>query len=388
MCFRDSYLRTYVRENGAAGPRAVCEWCGARTAYRLDLNELTDIFQKVAREFFVRFDDLAQAQYADVLDGERLGDLLDQEFEVLSDALSNRRNELVGEIVDAHYNPRDGGAPFDGESFWFDREWNVIEPLATEEVDRSLSATSIAVRCFGHAIDLRPGRPGYSADLLAAVQAIKQELRQHSKRLPQGSVLYRARIGQWQKTSDLAAPPPEKAWAGRGNIMGQPVLYLADSPETALAEVRPSVGDLVTVAKCILARPARLCTLISEPAGFSVFRDPARLYRVHVDGRRREALGRLFSKPITPSDTSKEYILSQFMAGIIRDLRFDGLLFRSAQRGRWPTPGFNYLLFDPTHAAPTELEEREVDRIEYGSSTPSVDHGLASGRWDWIDNVE
>jgi len=60
----------------------------------------------------------------------------------------------------------------------------------------------------------------------------------------EGTVLYRARVHDDRtrterfNPSEVGAPPPNKAKAGRANRDGEPVLYLATNKSTALAEVR------------------------------------------------------------------------------------------------------------------------------------------------------
>lgn len=68
---------------------------------------------------------------------------------------------------------------------------------------------------------------------------------------------YRARIGNFKNNEDkdknkheeMLAPPMGIASAGRCNPEGVSYLYLADNIATAIAEVKPNKGDVVTVAK-------------------------------------------------------------------------------------------------------------------------------------------
>ncbi|MBB2199125.1 RES family NAD+ phosphorylase [Gluconacetobacter sp. 1c LMG 22058] len=48
---------------------------------------------------------------------------------------------------------------------------------------------------------------------------------------------------------EFAAPPKELRLAGRMNAAGIPVLYVACEPETALAELRPAIGQQVVIAR-------------------------------------------------------------------------------------------------------------------------------------------
>ena len=86
--------------------------------------------------------------------------------------------------------------------------------------------------------------------------------RQH--KIPKGSVYWRARLGSaselivdgdvsWDEERPFAESDmkPISNWQaeGRANPRGIPYLYLASTRETALAEVRPWIGSLISVAQ-------------------------------------------------------------------------------------------------------------------------------------------
>jgi hypothetical protein len=91
--------------------------------------------------------------------------------------------------------------------------------------------------------------------------------------LPPGTILWRAQIGNdWEVEEDgedtISIPcgfPPERmkplayeASEGRANPKGIPVLYMATRRDTAVAEVRPWVGLLVSVAQLKVLRSLEL----------------------------------------------------------------------------------------------------------------------------------
>jgi RES domain len=78
-----------------------------------------------------------------------------------------------------------------------------------------------------------------------------------------GTILYRARQIDNGFTSEtlradpikeLGAPPRDRALAGRMNVEFIPAFYAAFSEYTAIAEIRPSIGDEVAVAKFIVEK--------------------------------------------------------------------------------------------------------------------------------------
>lgn len=72
---------------------------------------------------------------------------------------------------------------------------------------------------------------------------------------------YRARVcseGEYSHLTELGPPPPDRTTAGRANLSGQPVLYLASTPDTAVREVRAVEGDRVAVLQYQVSAPLRL----------------------------------------------------------------------------------------------------------------------------------
>lgn len=60
------------------------------------------------------------------------------------------------------------------------------------------------------------------------------------------------KIERYQHIKDLWHPPARALKKfGRANPPGEPMLYLSDTELTALLELRPQVGDRVTILKCV-----------------------------------------------------------------------------------------------------------------------------------------
>jgi hypothetical protein len=187
---------------------------------------------------------------------------------------------------------------------------------------------------------------------LAAVLATSEG---RSQEVPEGTPLWRAQIGfTLHKDHDLEIPlslermkPPSewlrqgRAPEGRINPKGIPFLYTSTHPKTAVGEVRPSKGALVSLAESHTSRPLRLmnCTTdegkirnviyIQEPEGgertLAVWRD----------------IDRAFSEPVTGFDDRAHYAATQAIAELFRLSGYDGIAYRSSF-GR----GHNIALFD------------------------------------------
>ena len=161
-----------------------------------------------------------------------------------------------------------------------------------------------------------------------------------------GEILYRARRADSHEealhifknpAANLGPPPPHLALAGRMNAAGIPVFYGALSEDTAVAEVRPSVGSLVVVGEFRPTRKLRLLDLSRIGVGFtgSIF---APEYEDRVDRRRfLEGFHALIARPIQPHHEPLEYIPTQAVAEYVSNvLSLDGILYASAQLGAIP----------------------------------------------------
>jgi len=138
----------------------------------------------------------------------------------------------------------------------------------------------------------------------------------------------------------LGPPPSGSASAGRMNAQGISVFYAALSKETALAEIRPSVGGVVAVASFSIDRQLRLLDLsrLGEVPYGSIF-DPEyddRVSRLSF----LEGFHHLIARPIQPNHEPLEYLPTQAVAEyVVNILDFDGILYASSQSGAVPRPG-------------------------------------------------
>jgi len=125
-------------------------------------------------------------------------------------------------------------------------------------------------------------------------------------------------------------PQPDRAQEGRVNPKGIPCLYCSTDKDTAIAEMRPWIGEFVTVAKVVILKDLKVvdCSASDklDPATFDLmfgFNDaepePAkREERVWAD------INRAFSQPVTRLDNVAEYAPTQVLAEAFRKAGYDG----------------------------------------------------------------
>ena len=170
--------------------------------------------------------------------------------------------------------------------------------------------------------------------------------------LPKGSAFYRVRVMDVKRDaayplSEMGSPPKEKARAGRMNPEGISYLYLASDEKTAVAEVRASLRDYVTIAcytatkelklldfrKLVNITPFEVESLLPLAANKSLFKQ----------------LASAISMPMRRFDNLIEYVPTQYMAEFIKSLESDDgntLLVDGIQYESTMNPnGINYMLF-------------------------------------------
>lgn len=180
---------------------------------------------------------------------------------------------------------------------------------------------------------------------------------------------FRARLGSGEKTEPfpkekMSAPPPERTLAGgRANPPGIPFLYLSDKARTAIAEVRPWKGATVSIATFTTKDNINLVDLTQKFYIEDAFSYGDNLQFVITDHRILRRLGRELSKPINPEKVSIEYIPTQYVTEIIRNLKYDGMIYPSALG-----EGKNIVLFDEAVVECEDVKLYYVKSVDYDSS--------------------
>lgn len=197
-----------------------------------------------------------------------------------------------------------------------------------------------------------------------------------------GGIVYRAQLGNDWELMNKDNPeegyipcgyPPERmkplsgsATEGRANPKGLPYLYVATKEQTAMAEVRPWVGSYVSVAQFKILRDLRImeCTSPEPPLRLSFqIDDNTPPEEPPSDVREAEVwydIDQAFSRPVSPSDQTADYVPTQVLAEFFRTNGFDGVAYRSSLG-----EGHNIVLFDVDCADLINCQLFEVKSVEF-----------------------
>jgi hypothetical protein len=160
------------------------------------------------------------------------------------------------------------------------------------------------------------------------------------------TTFYRARKCENKENKDkytpeeMGKPSIGKAKSGRLNPEGIPYLYLGSTHETVIYEVKPTLGNYVVVCEYCTLKELTLVDLrdpkIASPFDYG---DDLVFILRHIQFLRR--LGYELSKPVFNDEDKLKYIPCQFLAEAIKDMGYDGIIYKSSF-----AEGYNIVVFD------------------------------------------
>jgi hypothetical protein len=153
-----------------------------------------------------------------------------------------------------------------------------------------------------------------------------------------------------------------RARENRANPKGIPFLYLSNYKKTAMSEVRPWLGSLISLARFEPLRDLIIvhCWTDDEPPKYRLSTAPPyKHFRPEEQDRAVwHDIDEAFSEPVTRDDDLSSYATTQIVAELFRVHDFDGIAYRSAF-GK----GHNIALFDLDAVKLVERTLYKVDNI-------------------------
>lgn len=322
-CFSDRLIIDYInKENDEIGD---CKYCGTKQTKIVNTGSFTDVFESLIELYTESSETFALP----------LNILVQQDWEVFKNI--GIANNLFPDIVNGlysgtytHKNINEKSVRGYWDSFKHEVKHNNRFFPKSDQLDLS--------------------------DLRAWLQELEAE--KYTK------ITYRARISNSKNAisiDKMGRPPMDEATAGRANPIGISYLYLATNDKTAIAEVRPHKGDVVTIVKVKIPKNLRLADLRNPKKYLSPFTRPdeeaEQLFKYIA---LLQHLGEELSKPILPREAHLEYLPSQYLAELIKDSGFDGIIFKSSVGN-----GDNYALFRDDGVEYLETKLQKIDNLVF-----------------------
>ena len=338
-CFQHPTVVEFIGSNSEA--TGVCDFCDAVDKPLISVTSLADLFDPL----------LLNYRYCDsgTLDvGEYLIDLV-QEWDIFADEIfcSGVAADLLEEIANSHWDDDSGEPQFDQHALYTERSSRWYSTSMASDWDD-----------FSHQMKSN------SEASVPLSEVFDEDVWRFAGTIPIDSVLYRARLGykpgQGEEKlpwPEMSAPPPEKAGPGRANPEGESVLYCAETEMTAIAEVRPATGLVISVCRLRPRRELSILDLVSAHTINPFEYEHGELGYWSEFLELLYAFGRQLSTPLERNDSVIDYLPSQKLAGRLQEAHFNGIRYPSAM----DEGGVNLVFFDPSVC---EVHEPKLVKIE------------------------
>jgi len=339
-CFGHEWLRDYIsNESEEVG---TCQYCRKRGSKLITVAEIGGLFENLMTMY-------SRSEFG----GTSLIDLVQGDWEVFDESLFDKggASKLLEDILLASWD-KHSGEPI---------------PDANESYNRKTALD--LVENWDEFLYGDKEEPDFSDIVL-------EDLSPYEATIKEGTFFYRARIGwgsedenerrQPWSGSDIGANP--KGPSARANFEGEVVLYCADQERTAVAEVRPALGHLVSVCRIEITRDFEILDL-SRPARMpNPFTSEYLAHELEMMGL-VNTFAFALSEPLERNDKPEDYLPSQKLAKFIRDNDFKGIRYPSALDS---FKGTNLVMFD--HSV-YEIGDSKLVKVE--------DVSVKFDEWRW-----
>ncbi len=207
---------------------------------------------------------------------------------------------------------------------------------------------------FQHAVR-RKNRYIHNDEVKNFLQAVLETSKSKIEELNEGIIFWRSQSGHYwepfylngEYLCDAPCPfHPERmkplqnsAFEGRANPQGITYLYLSTDMNTAMAEIRPWIGSYISLAQFKLSKNIKIINCTSEEKEYKDYIEEPnpKVREIAVWGD----IDRAFSTPVTPNESTADYVPTQIIAELFKNSGFDGIAYRSSLG-----EGHNIVLFD------------------------------------------
>jgi hypothetical protein len=334
-------LCNYVLENSSK--KGDCGYCGGEDVDMIESGALYDLFRNLLQVYVPSNDP----------HGDCLIDLIQGDYKVFDEAFydSCEADRLLEDIMASGWDDDSGEPQIGARDLYYpgSSQW-----LHTTMVERWEEFSDKVKLDSGH----QPEFPELFDEEIGSMEVV----------LRKGTPLHRARLGfassedgvtRPYRGSEIGAPPRGKAKPARANTKGEVVLYCTDQEGTAIAEVRPWRGLLVSVAEMRSVRDLSIVDLSEKPPPSNPFTDGTPAYERELE-ELLMVFGEELGRPLRRADDADDYLPCQKLVGRIRQSGFyDGIRYPSAMAPR----GTNVVLFDPAAVEIGQSRLVEVTKV-------------------------
>lgn len=184
-----------------------------------------------------------------------------------------------------------------------------------------------------------------------------------------GASLYRGRLCSEDtgfKIKEMGAPPYNCAKEGRANSTGISRLYLADSAETCIHEIRAGAFDVITIGKFKLQEDISVVDL-KQIDQFSPFNGEFDFLEYLLNKPILQKIDEEMGRAVRSSDNHLDYIPTQYLCDFIKtlyceqDKKYSGVEYTSTLN----SSGYNLAVFYPKLFKCTSVSTYMINTLKY-----------------------
>lgn len=302
-CFNDDAISYYV-EGLSNGTRGTCDFCGASNAFLYEITPYCELANTFERLFTVIAPSESVAPDRMISGCGPLPEVFASTWKIF-----NFNSSLVLRFLCEMF----------GSEEWFKRLQDTEVVISPGKGERPLDEYSIFGSTDWSNFSSQIKHKSRFFTKLAHVDVFEDLLGAARSTWKKSHPLFRARI--WTKKKDpveedFHEPPESKASDGRMRSAGIPCIYTADTPETAAAEVRAGMHDIVAIATILPLHDF-------EYADLSVLDDISPLANVDcsrlvANRKHLRSIVTELTRPVRTSDSTLDYVPFQYLSELIQ----------------------------------------------------------------------
>ncbi len=323
-CFIDTEIKAII--SGLSKTTGKCDICGSANQKIIDLEELSDYFSPIL--------DLYEREDASSVN---IHQMLASDWNIFS---NESYSEKILQIM------------FSASSY---------SDLLTHNIKSNIDNTESIERWNDFTKEIKEINRFFITNNLFVRDVVEKLLKYHILVLRAGKKFYRGRIcnsPSGLSMDELGAPPSTKTRPGRANPQGISYLYLAESEETTLYEVRASFLDYVSIGEFELNENVKIVAL-RDISNISPFLPDLDLKEYVSNKNILYQFSSALAKPLRRIDSDLEYLPTQYLCEYVKSLGIDGVEYASAMHDG----GINYAFFDESKFRHVRAFTKEVKRI-------------------------
>ncbi len=313
-----------------------CHYCNSIDVSTISIEDLLSSLESTLEGLSMMFEEDEHSN--------SLIDILDKDFQVFSKSTSrDRLKSALSNKLPFIFNKKYKSVnTADTHQQWIDFKKEIIHE------NRFFPQTSIYKQAF-----LSTGN---------LYNNFQQLIEQLSYPIHSAETFFRGRISdQPLNHVDMGKPPQKLATLGRANPYGISYLYLSQTQDICIKEIRPNNGDTISIAKFGVTKQLEVLDLRSPREKISFLSLGSSNY---VDILKLVSLLETFadelSLPVLPNNSQREYIPTQFISEFFKTHgNKDGIIFNSSYGS-----GYNLVLFDDIYCHCDSKHEVEFVKIK------------------------